>query len=110
MRVRWTAPAADDLERIVDYIRKDIPKRLAGLPRRPLKEWKGCANSLAVGVAVVWKTPAKFYSHRGLTLLSMKLTTRCESCVFVTPRKIGRSKSPNNSYPCSVVFLRCKRL
>ena len=26
MRVRWTAPAAADLERIVEYIRKDNPE------------------------------------------------------------------------------------
>ena len=26
MRVRWTAPAADDLERIVEYIGKNNPE------------------------------------------------------------------------------------
>jgi len=30
MRIRWTAPAADDLAQIVEYIRKDNPPWHAG--------------------------------------------------------------------------------
>ena len=34
MRVRWTAPAADDLARIVEYIRKDDPAAAQRVARR----------------------------------------------------------------------------
>jgi toxin ParE1/3/4 len=55
MRIRWTAPAADDLAQIVEYIRKDNPaaaRRVARSIYQEIAQLRKFPNVGRVGLAM----------------------------------------------------------
>lgn len=49
MRIRWTAPAAQDLYRITSYIRRDNPEAARNVAKRIYDGCSSLANSLHRG-------------------------------------------------------------
>jgi plasmid stabilization system protein ParE len=88
MRVRWTTDAADDLERICDYIAESSPdsaRRIAQL----IVEGVGSLNTFPNRGRAAWKVLVSSRSLLCPSSLSTKYTKKWKYCESFTVRSNG---------------------
>ena len=92
MRVRWTTEAADDLERICDYIaleRPDSARRVAESVVERISELRAFPRIGRPGRVAGTREIASRLSRMSLFTRSLRLKTKCGYCVSCMVRSGG---------------------
>ena len=90
MRVRWTTDAADDLERVCDYIAETSPDSARRVARTIVEGVASLETFRAADGRAALKAPASSYSRPCPSSRSTKCTRRCTYCESSTAPSSGR--------------------